>query len=160
MKRNCPMSAQNPSPFRPQAAVSVTRMAKLISMSRSRFYAYIRQGVFPEPIYSLTTRRPFYTAEMQEEIVTTRRTGLTPEGRYVLFYEASPKSGTSTPPERSLERTRNAELVQGLKGLGLNVTAAQVSEALAVTFPSGTDNVDEAVVLRTVYRHLRRTGVG
>jgi predicted DNA-binding transcriptional regulator AlpA len=154
------MPAQNPSSFRPQAAVSVTRMARLISMSRSRFYSYVKLDVFPQPIYCLTTKRPFYNAEMQEEIITTRRTGMTPEGRYVLFYEATPKSGTSTPPERSQERTRNAELVQGLKGLGLNVTATQVSEALTVTFPSGTDNVDEAVVLRSVYRHLRRTGVG
>lgn len=62
---------------------------------------------------------------------------------------------------RRLAVRPNAGLVEGLKSLGLsNVTQTQVAAAVAAVYPNGTDGVDEAVVIRSVYRHLRRLNLG
>ena len=152
------MGASNMPPFRSRAAVSVTAMAKAVGLSRSRFYDYVKRGVFPWPLYSLATRRPFFTAEVQQEIVEVRQTGIGCNGEYVLFYEKRPAGAGIQPPSR---RAPAAGLVDGLKSLGLpNVTQAQVAAAIAAMYPNGTDGMDEAVVLRAVYRHLRRLNLG
>src|SRR5947207_1020675 len=77
----------NPAVLR--AVVSVTMMAETVGLSRSRFYDYVRRGVFPCPLYSLATKRPFYTAEAQQVIHEVRQTGIGANGEFVLFYERS-----------------------------------------------------------------------
>ena len=144
--------------LRLKAAVTVAAMAKALNMSRSQFYAYVRRGIFAMPVYSLTTRRPFYTAEMQQEILTTRQTGLTPTGEYVLFYERTAPVTRTAPSNRpALRRDASADLVARLGELGITVSPDQVQQALTVCFPSGTAGQDEGAVLRTLNRHLRRS---
>jgi predicted DNA-binding transcriptional regulator AlpA len=151
------MAIQNPSPHRLKAAVSVTAMAKLIGMSKSSFYDYVRRGVFPYPLYTLANRRPFYTVDVQQEILAVRQTGIGCNGEYVLFYERREKPPVTA--TTSVRRPDHSVLIEGLKSLGLNgVTAAQIDQALTTNFPNGTANIDEAVVLRLVYRHLRGSG--
>lgn len=149
------MPAQHPCSFRVKAAISVTAMAKAVGLSRSRFYDYVKRGVFPWPVYSLTTRRPFYTADMQEDIIEARQTGIGCNGEFVLFYERRPHSAV---PQQATGRIAHAGLLEQLKSLGLTaVTQTQVDEAIASAFPNGTASADEPTVLRTVYRHLRRS---
>ena len=149
------MGEHNLTGFRPQA-VSVTAMAKAVGLCRSQFYAYVRRGVFPWPLYSLATRRPFYTSDMQEDILEARRSGIGCNGEYVLYYERH-AVGPAAPPA-SARRTSHAALIEGLKELGLpNVTHAQVEFALATAFPEGTGGQDETAVLRAVYRQIRRS---
>lgn len=152
------MAAAGSPQLRLKAAVSVTTMARMVGLSRSRFYDYVRRNVFPQPVYSLATRRPFYTTEMQQDILAARQTGIGCNGEYVIFYEKQPKSEDAQPAARRPSlREPVAELVEGLKSLGLTaVTLAQVGQAVAATFPNGVVGIDEAVVLRTLYRHLRR----
>ena len=148
------MPVNNPPQFRPKAAVSVTGMAKAIGLSRSRFYDYVRRGVFPWPIYSVATRRPFYTGEMQEDILEARQSGIGCNGEYVLFYERRP---VTPAPATAPKRTSHSGLIEGLKSLGMtNVTTAQVEAALTSAFPGGVAGQDETSVLRAVYRQLRR----
>ena len=149
------MSANNLPHFRPKAAVSVTAMAKAIGLSRSRFYDYVRRGVFPWPIYSVATRRPFYTGEMQEDILEARQSGIGCNGEYGLFYERRPPAPiAATAPKRS----SHSALIEGLKSLGMgNVTPVQVEAALTSAFPGGVSGQDETSVLRAVYRQLRRS---
>src|SRR4051812_38909024 len=120
------MGATKLSAFRPEA-VSVTMMAKTVGLSRSQFYAYIKRGVFPWPLYSLATKRPFYTATMQEDILEARQTGIGCNGEFVLFYERRARQ----PVGPSQSRASHASLLEGLKELGLNnVTHGQVEAAL------------------------------
>ena len=155
------MSNQNLPQFSPKAVVSVTEMARRCGLSRSRFYDYVRRGVFPYPLYSLATRRPFYTDDLQEEILRTKQSGLTPTGEYVLFYERRATTLSPTGSPRLARRSPAADLVEGLRALGLDkVTIPQIDAAILSVFPNGTVGVDESTVLRTVYRHLRRAGVG
>ena len=104
-------------------------------------------------------RRPFYTLEMQQENLTAKKSGIGCNGRFVIFYERHPAASTAPAPRRQAKKDRGG-LVEALKGLGLsNVTAAQVEQAVAVTFPNGTEGMDEMVVLTTLNRHLRRQGI-
>ena len=144
------MTASNLPQFRARAAVSVTSMARAVGLSRSRFYDYVRRGVFPLPVYSLATKRPYYTAEMQEDIIEARQSGIGCNGEFVLFYERRPPASASPKPGRG----SHAALIEGLKALGLTkITSAQVEAALTAT---GVAGQDEGAVLRAVYRHLRR----
>jgi len=153
------MSAQQPSSFRRKAAVSVVEMCRMVALSKTSFYSHVKKGVFPWPLYSVTNRRPFYTSDMQEEILTTRQTGLTPAGAYVLFYERrEPKLAPTKTPSR---RTASKEVMEGLKSLGMtNVTPQQVEEAIAACFPDPGLHIEDTVLLRSVYRQLRRSGLG
>jgi len=49
-----------------KAAVSVSEMARIVGLSRSRFYGLVNEGVFPPPVYDLRTRRPFYDLDLQQ----------------------------------------------------------------------------------------------
>jgi hypothetical protein len=136
-------------------------MAKLVNLSRARFYDLVKAGVFVAPVYSMANRRPLYVQEMQEEILLVRQTGIGCNGQYILFYERQQPAMPSSPsaPRRPIRQERH-DLIDSLRSLGLqNVTAAQVEEALAANYPNGTAGVDEVTVVRTVYRHLRRLGV-
>lgn len=152
------MAGQNQFNLRPQA-VSVSAMARMVGLSRASWYAYIKRGVFLAPIYSTGNKRPLYTADMIQQNLEARQTGIGCNGEYILFYE---KHSHATPsPVRPARRNCHRELLDGLKSLGLDdVTPGQVEEALAVTFPNGPGTADESTVLRAIYRHLRRSGRG
>lgn len=153
------MSAKNQPELRFRAAVSVSVMAKMLSLSRARFYDLVQRGVFLSPVYSLANRRPLYTSDMQAENLAARQTGIGCNDEYVLFYERLPVTvATTKSARRPVGEERNG-LVEGLKSLGMSVVStAQVEEALAASYPNGAVNVDETVVLRVVYRYLRRLG--
>src|SRR5687767_10647842 len=103
-----------------RAAVSVSQMAKMLGISRASFYEHVRRGSFLAPIYSLGTRRPVYTAEMQQRNLEVKATQMGANGEYVLFYERQPRERV----ERSTRTARSGlppvELRRRLEGLGLS----------------------------------------
>jgi hypothetical protein len=155
------MSAREVFNFRLKAAVSVSEMAKMVKLSRARFYDLVERGVFLYPVYSLANKRPFYTAEMQQENLDARQTCIGCNDEYIIFYDRWP-NGPAPKRQPSVSapvRQDHGQLIAGLKSLGLtSVTNAQVEEAVATNYPNGTTGVDESMVLRTIYRHFRRLG--
>lgn len=149
------MKTENPS----KAAVSVSSMCRLLKMSRSQFYWHVKRGTFHAPLYLTSNKRPYFTAAMVEENLRARETGVSAvSGDYVIFYERLP---TSTKAEGKKPKADHSALLQGLGSLGLSgVTTEQLEDALATWFPQGTNGHDEANVLRTVFRHLKRSGSG
>jgi len=160
-------------PVRPQsessqkAAVSVSEAAALCGLSRTHFHALIKDAVFPPPLYTLMTRKPFYSREILEECLRIRRTNVTAEGRVVLFYERR-QQPTRTPTRRTPSSTaavstpvapaRHGPLVDGLRSLGLaSTTDAQVDNAMGVCFPNGVGSASDGEVLRTLWQQLRRS---
>lgn len=136
-----------------KAAVSVSSVCRLLQMSRSQFYFHVRRGTFSTPLRLPSNNRPYYTASMVEDIIKARETGIGVNGEFVLFYDRQPKA------EVKDAKPDHTGLLEGLAALGLNsVTTAQVEAALAFCFPKGTNGQDEANVLRTVFRHLKRSG--
>jgi hypothetical protein len=122
-----------------KAVVSVAEMARMVGLSRARFYQLVNDGVFPSPLYRIETRRPFFDQQMQELCLEVRRRNCGLNGRPVLFYARRLGTPTTkvktTPPKNS---HKHADLIEGLRALGLTtVTVAQVEAALQQTFPNG-----------------------
>ena len=139
-----------------KAAVSVAQMCRLLKMSRSQYYVHAKKGTFHAPL-RLSNGRPYFTASMVEDNLRVRETGVGVNGDYVIFYE---RQTTGTKPSTT-KKADHSSLLDGLRSLGLStVTTDQVEAALAACFPKGTSGQDEANVLRAVFRHLKRSGVG
>mgnify|MGYP000857688696 CR=1 FL=1 len=146
-----------------KAAVSVTEMARMLGMSRSRFYELIQEGVFLPPIHDVETRRPFFPPKIQMANLEIRARNLGANQRPILFYarrsgsqdrkEQRPsKFASGLQPKQSVD----PDLVDDLADLGIEgVTDAQVRSAIRICFPKGKTGVEESEVLRAIYRHLK-----
>jgi hypothetical protein len=140
-----------------KAAVTVAQMARMCSLSRSRFYQLIGSA-FPEP--SRDDRgRPFYDAEQQAICLEVRRRNYGIDGRPILFYaprHCSPVAKRKPKPKTN-STSRYPEIVDGVRALGLTtVTAAEVEAVVKRLFPSGTDGVDPGEVIRSVFLSIKR----
>ena len=146
-----------------KAVVSVSEMARMVGLSRARFYQLQKAGVFPAPSYQ--AGRPVYTEDQQQVCLEVRRKNRGVNGEPVLFYAR--RRGTE-PPRRNKRAdpppARNkdiAALLDGLNALGLTTaTAAQVVEVTEELFPQGTNGMDQAEVLWAVFLHLKRQNPG
>lgn len=152
------MSVKPMTDIQPKAAITVSRMCSLLSMSRSQFYWHVKRGTFHAPL-RLSNGRPYFNASQVEDNLKAREMGIGVNGEYVLFYERTDEAPKPREPQPS--KADHTELLDGLQSLGLtSVTTKQVAEAVAACYPKGTCNVDENDILRTVFRHLKRAGVG
>src|SRR6516165_2324493 len=104
-----------------KAVVSVSEMARMVGLSRARFYQLQKAGVFPAPSYQ--AGRPVYTEDQQQVCLEVRRRNRGIDGRPVLFYSrrrgirpARHKKRADPPPARSKDITA---LLDGLNALGL-----------------------------------------
>ena len=155
------MSAQEMST---RAAVTVTEMAALCQLSRSRFYTLMQAGAFPPPVQHELTKRPFYLRELIEICLEVRRTGVGVDGRVVLFNRRRTERAAPRPTKRKPtampQESHYGDLIAGLKSLGLcAVTDAQVGPVVQQLFPSGIDGVDLGEIIRQVFLALKRQGV-
>jgi hypothetical protein len=144
-----------------KAAVSKTEMARLVGLSRQRFHQLTVAGVFAPPLYDEVTKRPYYDAELQQSCLEVRRRNCGVNGKPVLFYSRGPRSSAPTRPakRKPVQRDdgKHADLIDGLKGLGLTtVTAALVDAVVVELFPGGTTGVPPADLLRAVFLRLQR----
>lgn len=162
------MPASTGSNSRLKSVISVTQMAKMVGLSRAQFHYHVRNGAFLPPVYCVASRRPFYTQAMQLRNIRVREDQIGIDGSYVLFYEQrqTVNANTSLSARRNgtgatrSPRVRHEGLGEGLRGLGLtNVTDNAVNDAVRACFPNGTADTEHGDILRTVYRHLRRSGM-
>jgi hypothetical protein len=147
---------------RTKEIVTVAEMARMVGLSRTRFYQLIGSA-FPWPIYNCKTRRPSFTEAMQEVCLDVRRRNCGIDGRAVLFYarpfpatiQPKPKPRATKPSNKPSEQM--VELVEGLRCLGLTtVNASQVEAAVREVYLKGVDGVDAGTVLRAVFLHIKR----
>ncbi|MGA2620205.1 MAG: hypothetical protein ABSF26_21510 [Thermoguttaceae bacterium] len=135
-------------------AVSVSEMAAMCNLSRSRFYVLLVSGTFPRPVQNASCKRPHYALELQAKCLEIRRTGIGFNGLPVLFNR---KAG---PPAKTRGRKpptgQHAELVEALKSLGLAATAEEIGLAIREVFPDGTEGTSQGEVIKAVFLHLRR----
>lgn len=149
-----------------KAVVTVSEMARMVGLSRARFYELVEAGVFPHPVYCVSTRRPMYVEELQTICLNVRRKNLGINGKPVLFYSRGHRASTPTvkpskPPVAKPKPTAaHADLIDGLSALGLVATTAQVGEAVAALYPAGVNGTDRGQVLRAVFLRLKASGHG
>jgi hypothetical protein len=136
-------------------AVSISEMARMVGLSRARFYQLIGT-TFPFPVYDIATRRPFYSEELQMVCLEVRRRNCGIDGKPLMFYAR--RLAPSVPAKRStLKHTPNRScLVEGLKSLGLTPTTAQVEAAISELYPRGVESVAQGELLRAVFLHVKR----
>jgi predicted DNA-binding transcriptional regulator AlpA len=140
----------------PKVAVTVAEMARMCGLGRSRFYQLVGTA-FPFPVYAVSTRRPFYNQEMQQVCLEVRRRNCGIDGRPILFY-AKPinrKPSAKKTTSKVVPVPGQGELIEGLRALGMNATASQVTSAISTLYPSGTNGVDPSSILRSVFIHLQ-----
>jgi len=141
-----------------KAVVTVSEMARMVGLSRARFYQLQKAGVFPSPLYDVKTRRPIYDEELQRICLEVRRRNCGVNGKPVLFYSrrmpfTAPRKVTAKPPKNE----QYGGLIDALQALGLvSVTKAQVGAAIKEVYPQGTAGMDEAEIIRAIFLHLRR----
>jgi hypothetical protein len=132
-------------------------MSHILDLSRSRFYQLLDEGIFPPPLYDVRTRRPFYSAELQQLCCEIKESGLGFNGQFILFY--SPRTKPNTPRKHTVKSnttdTQYKEYIETLQNMGLNCTASQVSNAIDKLFPDGLENIDQGVVIRDLFRYIK-----
>jgi hypothetical protein len=144
-----------------KAVVTVSEMARMVGLSRARFYQLIRAGTFPQPDREPITGRPRYSEEGQRLCLDVKRRNCGVDGRPVLFYArahpTSPTKPSRATGARPAKANGHADLLDGLLALGLaSPTADQVDAALKTLYPNGTDNVDRGDLLREMFLFLKR----
>lgn len=141
---------------------SVSDMAQRLELSRARFYQLQNENIFPPPIYSIKTKRPFFDLRLQQICLEIRESGIAFNGEYVLFYSARKntstnprKSSTSNNGRKSVKNSQYQELVETLGMMGLETTSTQVQEAVEALYPDGMEE-DQGVVIRDIFRFLKK----
>jgi hypothetical protein len=146
--------------------VTVSEMARMLGLSRARFYQLVSEGVFLVPSRNPKTGRPFYSREQQEQCREIRRTNRGANGQTILFYSTAPKSPPAPKRAKPAKQTRPSavpasglldRLRDGLGQLGVrDVPDAKLRAALVEVCPTGHDGVEPAALLTAVYRCLKR----
>ena len=145
------MTLQNKSQ---KAVVSVVQMADMLGLSKSRFYALVQAGIFPQPVRHQSCKRPVFDADLQQKCLDIRQTGIGLNGNPVLFNRKRRKP-TSLKPQQQPVSEEQAELVEALKSLGLTVGAEEVHQVVRELYPDGWKGIDQGEVVRRVFLKLK-----
>ncbi len=140
-----------------KAIVPVAEMARMVGLSRQRFYQ-LMGTTFPDPLYDVASKRPFYTEEMQQVCLEVRKRNCGIDGKPVMFYCTSHRQQNRKPVTKRkppVKKNEYAGIMDGLTALGLAVPQSQVVEAVNELFPTGVEGEDQGEVLRQVFLHLK-----
>ena len=143
-----------------KAVVSITEMARMVGLSRARFYQLVKRGTFPAADQDQRTNRPCYFQEKQMQILEARRRNCGVDGKAILFYSRRRDLGsikaTSKDDKQKSKTNPYADLIDGLGALGINASVAQVEPIVKELFPQGIAGVDPGEVIRAVFLRIRR----
>ena len=146
------MSAREPSA---KAAVSVSEMAEMCSLSRSRWYEFMEAGVFPKPIPIPPMKRPGYDWELQQKCLEIRATGIGLNGPVVFNRKQGRQTRARRPANNRPFDPAIEPICDAVKALGLTTTPHAVSHAVALLYPTGIASQDQGEVIRSVFLHLQ-----
>ena len=142
-------------------AVTVSEMARMVGLSRARFYQLMKAGVFPSPKMDEAKKRPFYDQEAQKVCLEVRRRNQGVNGQVVLFYARRQEIAATNKKAKAVPKKEpQSELVEAVKALGLAVTPGDVADAVKELFGAGPPPKDEGEVIRAVFLHLKRRNSG
>ena len=148
-----------------KAAVSVSRMSSLLGLSRSRFYQLVGEGKFPPPIYNIRTRRPCYSRDLQEICLLIRQTGIAFDNTTIMFNTRRHKTHKRPQQPHVAQKVASAEveipndyndILEALREMGVQTTSDQITAAIKELYPDGPKDIDEGVMLKELFRFLRK----
>ena len=143
-----------------KAAVSVSEMAELCEVSRSRWYELVDAGVFPAPVVILPIKRPVYDRSLIEKCLQIRETGISLGGWPVVWNRKRKKTSLTkqkaTPPAKGQTADPLIEpIFDAIKALGLNTTLQAVTDAVAANYPTGIADQGQGDVIRKTFLYLQ-----
>jgi DNA-binding transcriptional MerR regulator len=130
---------------------SVSKTARLIGLSRPRFYELLNKGVFPRPHRNPSNNRPYYDQNLYEKCRQIKATGIDIKGRRVIFYKPRQKQ---TKKESSSKDLPLKEIYDILTQMGINCSKKDFINITKTTYPNGFKKLDKGVVIRELYRQL------
>jgi hypothetical protein len=116
------------------SACSVAQMAAKLGLSRARFYQLQNQGVFPPPVYLLSTQRPFYTNHLEQQCIAIRKTGIGFNGQPVIFYTRKKTVGYRRTEDPNLKPFCE-KLSECLRNMHTSVSAKTIAAEFDKLFP-------------------------
>ena len=133
-------------------------MARMVGLSRPRFYQLVDKGTFPVADRDPLSNRPCYLEEKQRQILEARHRNRGVDGKPVLFYSPRKDAGKkkSTRPVKQPKTNKFTDLVDGLAELNVTTTVAQIKPLVTELFPLGIDGVDIGDVIRAVFLKIKR----
>lgn len=151
------MAAHDPSVM---AAVSVSEMADLCELSRSRWYELVEAGIMPRPVVLLPIKRPVYDRALIEKCLEIKRTGIGLSGTPVVWNRkrkwAWPTKHKTKPVAKAQRSDPLMEpIFEAVKSLGLTTTLQAVTDAVAALFPTGIADQDQGDVIRKTFLFLQ-----
>lgn len=141
-----------------KSAVSVTEMARMVGLSRARFYQLVKKGTFPKADQESLSNRPCYLEEKQRQILDARRRNCGVDGKPILFYSRRIDVGQkrTTKPVRQQKTNQFTDLLDGLAALNVTTNVTQVEPLVKELFPQGTQTIEPGEVIRAVFLRIRR----
>lgn len=136
--------------------ISINELCQKIQLSRSRYYQLVQSKFFPEPKIDPRSNRPYFDAELQEQIFKSRETGIGADGSYLLFY--SPRKKVE---KRVISKKRKKtdsflqDITDTLQNMGLDCDEEDVSAAISELYPDGTKGTDKGLIIREIFRFLK-----
>ena len=148
--------------------ISINQLCSFLEISRSRYYQLLDECILLPPIYSIETKRPFYTRKMAERNIEVKRNNIGINGAICIFYRSRVRN-SSSPAKRNVSKNKKENVVpshiedicEGLISLGIdNVSPSHVGVIIDKCFPGGVENVDEGEVLKTVFCQIKAQNSG
>jgi hypothetical protein len=143
-----------------KSAVSVTEMARMVGLSRARFYQLVRRGTFPPADQDTVTGRPCYFEEKQRQVLEVRRRNCGVDGRPLLFYsrrrDFGQTKGVPRPTQPKAKTKSYADVIDYLKQAQITMSAAQVETTLKELFPEGTEGIELGTVVEAIIDRIHR----
>ena len=137
--------------------VSINQLCSLMSISRSRYYQILSEGLILPPVYS-DSKRPYFTRELALRNLEVKKNNVGVNGKICIFYNvrdypiSSPKNNSPKKENKKKTADKYTDIIEGLSCLGLNdIKVSQIEVALKKCFPNGTENIEDGEVLRQVF---------
>jgi len=151
------MSAPDPSV---KAAVSVSEMAEMCEISRSRWYELVEAGVFPAPVTILPIKRPVYDRSLIEKCLAIKETGIALSGTPVVFNRKLKKTWPMKHKAKPVAKEKALDpliepIFDAVKALGLTTTIQAVTDAVTALYPTGIAEQEQGDVIRKTFLYLQ-----
>ena len=134
--------------------VTVTELCELIGLSKNRFYALQKNGIFPAALRSPINNRPVFDTALVEQCLGIVRTRVGANG---TPYVPNRKKATPSRETQKKSSGRHQGLIEALASLGLTATPTEVEEAIG-RLPEGGAGMNEPELIRQAFLELRKKG--
>jgi hypothetical protein len=132
--------------------VTVQELCELVGLSKNRFYALQKAGIFPAAMRSSLNGRPVFDSALVEQCLGIVRNRVGANG---VPYVQNRKSRPARQPSTKKPAGRHQGLIEALASLGLTATPAEVDEAMG-RLPEGGAGLEEPELIRQVFLELRK----